>query len=86
MINFEIDSAYTERYLGSYREDHRAYDESSLLEFAKRNAAFYSRRRMMLVHGTGDDNVHFQNSAVLANYLRQTNLELDFEVSWIYMD
>lgn len=73
-------TAYTERYLGSYSENHRAYDESSLLEFAKKNAPFYSRRRMMLVHGTGDDNVHFQNSAVLANYLRQTNLDLDFEV------
>jgi len=76
------DSAYTERYLGSYKQDRKAYDTSSLLEFAKKNKAFYSKRRLLLVHGTGDDNVHFQNSAVLANFLRTTTIDLDFEVNY----
>lgn len=74
------DTAYTERYLGLLDNNRKAYHDSSLLEFAKKNAGFYGKRSMLLVHGTADDNVHFQNSAVLANLLRRTNLELEFEV------
>ncbi len=40
--------------MGSLKKNRKAYDESSLLEFAKENAAFYSKRSMLLVHGTAD--------------------------------
>lgn len=74
------DSAYTERFMGLYPENSNNYQKSSLLELAKRNSQFYAKRNMLLIHGTGDDNVHFENSALLAMQLRQTNLDLDFEV------
>lgn len=75
------DTAYTERYLGENTHDNRkSYERSSLVEVAKKNSAFFGKRSMLLVHGTGDDNVHFQNSVVLAGILRKTNIDLDFEV------
>lgn len=74
------DSAYTERFMGLYPQNSKSYQESSLLEFAKKNSQFYAKRSMLLMHGTSDDNVHFKNSALLAIQLRQTNIDLDFEV------
>ena len=49
-----IDTAYTERYLGLLENNRKAYEDSSLLEFAKKNAAFYAKRSLLLVHGTAD--------------------------------
>ncbi|CAF0793607.1 unnamed protein product [Brachionus calyciflorus] len=74
------DSTYTERFLGSYAENRHAYERSNLTLLAKNNARFLGRRKMLLIHGTGDDNVHFQQSAVLTKVLRTTKLDLEFEV------
>lgn len=78
------DSAYTERYLGSYAHNRKGYEDSSLIETIiknnKHNTQYLSKKKLLLIHGTGDDNVHFQNSAVLAKVLRNTNLELDFDI------
>ncbi len=51
------DSIYTERYMGLLAEDKKGYAESNV------NAdAAHLHGALMLAHGTGDDNVHFQNS------------------------
>ncbi|GAA5990808.1 hypothetical protein JCM10908_000026 [Rhodotorula pacifica] len=54
------DSLYTERYMGLPEENAGGYRNSSVREMdGFRHADF------ALAHGSGDDNVHFQNSALL---------------------
>jgi len=52
----DYDSIYTERYLGLPKDNARAYDDSIV------SAASNLRGSLLLVHGTSDDNVHFQNT------------------------
>jgi dipeptidyl-peptidase-4 len=51
------DTVYTERFLKTPQENPGGYDDNSPVQFAKQLKGKY-----LLVHGTGDDNVHFQNS------------------------
>ncbi len=54
------DSIYTERYMGLLSDDKKGYDESDVSKDAAN-----LRGSLLLVHGTSDDNVHFQNSVQL---------------------
>jgi dipeptidyl-peptidase-4 len=54
------DSIYTERYMGNPKEDPDAYDRTSSIE-----AAADYQGRLLLIHGTLDDNVHPQNTIQL---------------------
>lgn len=74
------DSAYTERHMGTYAQNRMGYEKSNLTNIAKLNSRFLDAKQMLLIHGTGDDNVHFQNSAVLAKVLRNSNIDLEFEI------
>jgi dipeptidyl-peptidase 4 len=58
------DSIYTERYLGLLPQNEESYDESSPIK----NAANL-RGKLLIAHGTGDDNVHFANTLALVNEL-----------------
>ncbi len=58
------DTAYTERYMGRPQDNADAYAASSPV-----NQAAKLKGKLMLVHGTGDDNVHFTNSIELLNAL-----------------
>jgi dipeptidyl-peptidase 4 len=58
------DTAYTERYMGRPQDNPDGYTESSPV-----NQAARLRGKLMLVHATGDDNVHFANTAELLNEL-----------------
>lgn len=51
------DTIYTERYLKRPQENASGYDDNSPLSHAAKLRGNY-----MLIHGTGDDNVHFQNA------------------------
>jgi dipeptidyl-peptidase-4 len=51
------DSIYTERYLGLPAKNERVYREDSVV-----NSAARLKGELLLVQGTGDDNVHMQNS------------------------
>jgi dipeptidyl-peptidase 4 len=59
------DSIYTERFMRTPRENEEGYRITAPV----RNAANL-RGRFLLIHGTGDDNVHFQNSVQLAGALQ----------------
>jgi dipeptidyl-peptidase-4 len=57
------DTAYTERYMGTPQENEAGYRESSPAYFPQN-----LKGKLMVAHGTGDDNVHFANTALLLNH------------------
>ncbi len=58
------DTIYTERYMGQLADDPTGYAQSDVTKAA---ANLYGA--LLLVHGTGDDNVHFQNSMQMIDAL-----------------
>ncbi|WP_130856969.1 S9 family peptidase [Olivibacter jilunii] len=62
------DSIYTERYLRTPQENPQGYDDNSPINYADR-----LKGKFLLIHGTGDDNVHFQNSIMFSEALIQAN-------------
>jgi dipeptidyl-peptidase-4 len=58
------DSIYTERYLGLPKDNAKGYDDSSMPKAAGKLSG-----ALFLVHGTSDDNVHFQNSIQMIDAL-----------------
>ena len=58
------DTIYTERYLGLLPQNEESYQESSPIE----NAAKL-KGKLLIAHGTGDDNVHYANTLALINEL-----------------
>jgi dipeptidyl-peptidase-4 len=58
------DSIYTERYMGLLKDEAKSYAESDMTK-----AAANLHGALMLAHGTGDDNVHFQNSIQMIDSL-----------------
>jgi len=63
------DSIYTERYMRTPEENPDGYHDSSPIFFADEVKGHY-----MLIHGTGDDNVHFQNSIEWIRALQKNNV------------
>ena len=69
------DNIYTERFLGLPKDNAKGYDENSPLNFADRLRGNY-----LLIHGTGDDNVHFQNSAEMVEKLENAGKQFEFRI------
>lgn len=69
------DNIYTERYMRTPQENPKGYDDNSPINFTDRIKGKY-----LLVHGTGDDNVHFQNSTQMITALVKSNI--DFESAY----
>jgi dipeptidyl-peptidase 4 len=66
------DTIYTERYMGRPQDNPEGYKSSSPV-----NQAEHLKGKLMLVHGTGDDNVHFANSVEVLNALIDSGLYPD---------
>ena len=66
------DSIYTERYMQTDRENSAGYEDNSPVNFAE-----LLKGKYLLVHGNGDDNVHFQHTAEMANALIKANKQFD---------
>lgn len=66
------DTIYTERYLKTPQLNPEGYDQNSPITHTSKLKGKY-----LLVHGTGDDNVHFQNSVEMVNSLIKNNKQFD---------
>ncbi len=62
------DTIYQERYMGLPHDNAWDYEQSSPITFASRLEG-----SLLLVHGTGDDNVHYQGTEELINVLIESN-------------
>ena len=66
------DNIYTERYMRTPEENPLGYDDNSPIKYVKNIKGKY-----LLIHGTADDNVHFQNAMELTNALINSNIQFD---------
>ncbi len=67
------DTVYTERFLRTPQENPKGYDENSPTEYAK-----LMKGKFLLIHGTADDNVHFQNALEFSEALIQNKKQFEF--------
>jgi dipeptidyl-peptidase-4 len=68
------DNIYTERYMGLPQDNADGYDKNSPINFVKDIKGKY-----LIVHGTGDDNVHFENTVMIVDELIKNNIPFDSE-------
>jgi dipeptidyl-peptidase-4 len=69
------DSVYTERFMRTPQENENGYNISSPLKLAED-----LQGRLLLIHGTSDDNVHFQNSVYYTKTLEDAGKQFDMQV------
>ena len=67
------DNIYTERYMGLPQENMQDFIKGSPMTHAKGLSG-----NLLLVHGTGDDNVHYSNAESLINELIKYNKQFQF--------
>ena len=67
------DSIYTERFMGTPQENPSGYDDNSPTNFAH-----LLKGKLYIIHGTADDNVHFQNAMEFSEALIQHKKQFDF--------
>lgn len=67
------DSIYQERYMGLPAGNAKGYREGSPITFAEG-----LKGKLLIIHGTGDDNVHFQGTQRLLNRLIDLNKQFQF--------
>lgn len=72
------DSIYTERYLSTPQENPKGYDENSPINFAD-----MLKGKLLLIHGSADDNVHLQNTIEMSRSLIKANKQFE---QFIYPD
>lgn len=66
------DDIWTERYMGLLTENAEGYKAANL-----QNYAGMLRGKLLVIHGTGDDNVHFQNTLQFINTCISQNKQVD---------
>jgi dipeptidyl-peptidase-4 len=66
------DAIYTERYMGLPRDNVKGYEESSVLPRAGK-----LQGKLLLIHGTIDDNVHLNNSMQFVKELQDAGVLFD---------
>lgn len=66
------DNIYTERYMQTPQENQKGYDDNSPIAFVDK-----LKGKFLLIHGTADDNVHFQNSMEFVTALIKANKQFE---------
>jgi dipeptidyl-peptidase 4 len=67
------DNIYQERYMGLPQENKEDFIKGSPVTYAKN-----LKGNLLYIHGTGDDNVHYQNAEMLINELVKFNKQFQF--------
>ena len=62
------DATYQERYMGLLSDNAKGYQDGSPINYAKN-----LQGKLMIIHGTADDNVHYQSFEMLVNELIKNN-------------
>jgi len=71
----DYDSVYTERYLSKPQENPDGYKDFSVV-----NVAANLDGRLLLIHGTGDDNVHLENTVQFVQRLIEAGIPYDLQI------
>ncbi len=71
------DTIYTEIYNGLLQENPAGYDDNSPINFADR---LNDRTKLLIMHGTADDNVHFQNTVEMCHALNRAGKQYDMMI------
>jgi dipeptidyl-peptidase-4 len=66
------DNIYTERFMRTPKENETGYDDNSPINHVKNIKGKY-----FLIHGSTDDNVHYQNAMEMINALVKANKQFD---------
>ena len=69
------DTHYTERFMDTPQRNPEGYARARALNYVQNYDP--SRSRLKLTHGTGDDNVHLQNTLLLMDALQQNGKQFD---------
>lgn len=69
------DTIYTERYMRTPQENASGYDDNSPFNYPE-----LLKGKFLLIHGSGDDNVHVQNSMRMIEALVQANKQFDWAI------
>ena len=73
VMDFRLyDSIYTERSMGLPQNNKDGYDSTSVLSYVDR-----FKGKLLVIHGTGDDNVHSQNTTWLVEEFIKHDKQLD---------
>ncbi|MFN6341709.1 MAG: S9 family peptidase [Bacteroidota bacterium] len=68
------DNIYTERFMRTPQENGKNYDDNSPIHFVDKIKGNY-----LIIHGTADDNVHFQNAVEMVNAMINKGVRFDSE-------
>jgi dipeptidyl-peptidase-4 len=69
------DNIYTERFMRTPQENPDGYDDNSPINHVKK-----MKGKFLIVHGTGDDNVHVQNTFEMTEALVANNVDFDMAI------
>ncbi len=69
------DTIYTERYMRTPQENPKGYDDNSPFNYPE-----LLKGKYLIVHGSGDDNVHVQNTMRMVEALIQANKQFDWAI------
>jgi len=73
VMDFRLyDSIYTERSMGLPQDNKAGYDSTSVLSYVDR-----FKGKLLVIHGTGDDNVHSQNMTWLVEEFVKHDKQID---------
>ena len=72
---YYYDTIYTERYMRTPSENKEGYENGSAIKWANK-----LQGKLLLIHGTADDNVHYQNSAEYVEALVQAGIQFEMQM------